>query len=196
VKTSQTAAEYVIPGNRGSSRGNCGSDRRQSMNASAVYQTPSFANSLVKTLFGNWQLSTIVKLNSGQYFDVQAGTDRALTGTPGQRGNQILADPFVANKNASQWLNPAAFVIPANGTYGTMGASSIRGPKSTQIDMGLVRTFQIRERQSVQFRWEAFNVPNVVNLNTPVTALNSVSFGKILGSTDPRIMQVALKYVF
>jgi hypothetical protein len=196
VKTSQTAAEYVIPGDRSSSRGNCGSDRRQSFNTSAVYQTPGFANAKMKMLFSNWQISAIVKLNSGQYFDVAAGTDRALTGAGGQRGNQILEDPFMPDKSAAQWLNPLAFAIPTNGTYGTMGASSIRGPRSTQIDMGLTRSFQIRERQSVQFRWEAFNVPNLVNLNNPVTSLNSVNFGKILGSGDPRIMQVALKYVF
>src|SRR4030095_4887540 len=70
VKTSQTAAEYVIPGNRSSSRGNCGSDRRQSFNTSAVYQTPGFANTKARMLFSNWQISAIVKLNSGQYFDV------------------------------------------------------------------------------------------------------------------------------
>src|SRR5439155_12650541 len=112
------------------------------------------------------------------------------------------------NKSAAQWLNPvifdpvtnpdtrAAFGMPVNGTYGGMGASSISGPRSTQIDMGLTRSFQVRERQSIQFRWEAFNVPNLVNLNNPVSAFNSVNFGKILSSGDPRIMQVALKYVF
>jgi hypothetical protein len=196
VKTSQTAAEYVIPGDRSSSRGNCGSDRRQSFNSSTVYQTPNFSSSTVKMLFSNWQVSAIVKLLAGQYFDVAAGTDRALTGAPGQRSNQLMADVFMPNKSASQWLNPNAFAIPANGTYGTMGASSIRGPRSTQIDMGITRSFQLRERQSLQFRMEAFNVPNLVNLNTPVSALNSTTFGKILGSGDPRIMKAALKYVF
>src|SRR5439155_1113849 len=44
VKTSQTAAEYVIPGDRSSSRGNCGWDRRQTFNTSAAYQTPAFSN--------------------------------------------------------------------------------------------------------------------------------------------------------
>ena len=107
-----------------------------------------------------------------------------------------MADVFMPNKTANQWLNPAAFVIPPNATYGTMAAMSIRGPRSTQIDMGITRSFQVREQQSVQFRWEVFNVPNVVNLNNPVSALNSANFGKILNSTDPRIMQVALKYVF
>ena len=150
----------------------------------------------MKMVFSNWQISAIVKLMAGQYFDVTAGTDRALTGAGGQRGNQLLADPFMPDKSPLQWLNPNAFGIPNNGTYGNMGAMSIRGPRSTQIDMGLTRSFQLRERQSVQFRWETFNVPNLVNLNNPVTSLNSVNFGKILGSGDPRIMQVALKYVF
>jgi hypothetical protein len=151
---------------------------------------------MMKLLFSKWQVSGIVKLLAGQYFDVTAGTDRALTGTAGQRGNQLMADVFAPNKDAAQWLNPSAFAIPANGTYGTMGSMAIRGPKSIQIDMGLTRTFQIRERQSVQFRWEAFNVPNIVNLNNPVGALNNANFGKILNAGDPRIMQAALKYVF
>ncbi|PYS18865.1 MAG: hypothetical protein DMG11_32555, partial [Acidobacteria bacterium] len=89
-----------------------------------------------------------------------------------------------------------AFAIPASGTYGTMGAMSIPGIRSTQIDMGLTRTFQIRESHSLQFRMEAFNVPNLVNLNNPINALNNVNFGKVLGATDPRIMQAALKYMF
>src|SRR5207247_6422495 len=121
VKTSQTAAEYVIPGNRSSSRGNCGSDRRQSFNSSTVYQTPAFSNRTVKMLFSGWQISAIVKLISGQYFDVTAGSDRALTGAAGQRTNQVLSDPFAANKSATQRLNPSAFATPMTGPYGTMG---------------------------------------------------------------------------
>ena len=196
VKTSQTAAEYVIPGDRSSSRGNCGSDRRQAFNSSAVYQTPEFSNGTLKILFSKWQISGIVKLLSGQYFDVTAGTDRALTGTANQRGNQLLGDVFSPSKSSSQWLNPLAFAIQANGTYGTMGAMSIPGVGSTQIDMGPTRTFQIRESHSLQFRMEAFNVPNLVNLNNPINALNNVNFGRILQAGDPRIMQAALKYIF
>ena len=67
---------------------------------------------------------------------------------------------------------------------------------SLQIDTGLSRTFNVREAQTVQFRWETFNVPNRLNANAPVTALNNANFGKILTAQDPRIMQFALKYVF
>ena len=48
----------------------------------------------------------------------------------------------------------------------------------------------------MQFRAEAFNVPNHMNPGNPVTAFNNINFGKIQTANDPRIMQFALKYVF
>ena len=62
--------------------------------------------------------------------------------------------------------------------------------------MGVTRTFKISERQSVQFRAEAFNLPNHVNPGDPISAVNNALFGRILEAGDPRIMQLALKYQF
>jgi len=54
-------------------------------------------------------------------------------------------------------------------------------------------------------RAEAFNLPNHLNPSVPVAALNSGSFGKIqsdisgtsgLSAGDPRIVQLALKFIF
>jgi hypothetical protein len=193
---------YMIPNDRHSSRGNCtSSDRRHLFNLSTVYETPSFANSAVRMIAGGWQISGIVRAQSGQYLSVTTGVDSALTGMPAQRPNQVLANPLPAVQSVNLWINPAAFVSPAPGTYGNMGISNILGPGNIRIDMGLTRTFRVRENQSIQFRWEAFNLPNHLNPGNPVTATNNVNFGKILspaaGSlSDPRIMQAALKYVF
>ena len=52
-------------------------------------------------------------------------------------------------------------------------------PCSFQNDFALTRTFKIGGAQSIQFRWEVFNVINHVNFNAPITALNSASFGQI-----------------
>jgi hypothetical protein len=41
-----------------------------------------------------------------------------------------------------------------------------------------------------------FNVPNLVNLGNPTVILTSATFGQILSATHPRILQLALKYVF
>ena len=78
------------------------------------------------------------------------------------------------------------------------------GPGSIQIDMGLSRTFRVREKQSIMFRAEMFNIPNHVNpcpptgsnATCPDLTLTDSNFGRILSAGDPRIMQMALKYMF
>jgi hypothetical protein len=107
-----------------------------------------------------------------------------------------LENPYDANKTIDHYLNPKAFAQPLLGTYSPIGAYNVLGPGLIQIDMGVTRTFQVRERQSVQFRAEAFNLPNHVNPNPPITAINNQNFGKILAAGDPRLLQFALKYVF
>ena len=64
------------------------------------------------------------------------------------------------------------------------------------IDLALSRNFQVREHQTVQFRAEAFNLPNHLNAGDPNTTLSDANFGRILSADDPRIMQFAFKYVF
>ena len=75
--------------------------------------------------------------------------------------------------------------------------------------MGVVRAFVIRESKQVQFRAEAFNLPNHTNPDACLagssilapctamsTAINTPTFGRILAAKDPRILQLALKYTF
>ena len=171
------------------------SDRRQNFNLSTVYQTPQFANSTVRMLAGGWQVSGIVRLTTGQYLSITSGVDQALTGQGGQLASQILGDPY-GDKSMDHYLNPKAFTQPLLGTYSTMRPSNVLGPGMITINMGLTRTFKLREKQSVQFRVESFNLPNHVNPGTPITAINNTNFGRILTANDPRIMQMALKYVF
>jgi len=144
-------------------------------------RTPRFSNGTVRMLATGWQVSGIVRILTGQSLTLLSGLDQALTGaTNDQRPNQVLASPYAAITNIQSWINPAAFAQPALGTYGTMGARNVRGPGSINIDMGVTRTFRIREKQSVQFRAEAFNMPNHVNPNNPNVTLTDPNFGKIL----------------
>jgi hypothetical protein len=182
---------------------------------STVYETPQFANRAVRVLASGWQISGIVRALSGPSLSISTGVDIALSGAStggntgtNQRPNQVLADPYLPNRGVNGWLNPAAFAPPAPGTYGNLGSRNILGPGSIRIDMGLTRAFALREKQSLQLRAEVFNVPNHANycapafqgiapgISCPEVNLNSPTFGKILSAADPRIMQMALKYVF
>ena len=199
---------YTIPGNRRYDRGNCPtSDRRQVLSTSTVYKTPQFSGNGLRMLASGWQITAIARLRSGQYLPIQSGFDQALTGQANQRAVQVLPNPYLPNKGIDHYLNPAAFVQPALGTYSPLGTNTALAPGFVQIDIGLTRTFQVRERQNVQFRAEAFNLPNHVNLSptdptnpaapsTGFNLLNSPSFGRFLAAYDPRILQFALKYVF
>jgi hypothetical protein len=63
--------------------------------------------------------------------------------------------------------------------------------------VALVREFQIREFERLQFRADGFNVLNKTRFNNPGATLSSPStFGQITSAQDPRIMQVALKFMF
>jgi len=190
-------ANFMIPNNRRADRSNClQGDRRHIFNLSAVYETPKFANSTLRLLASGWQISSIIRLQSGPFITVTSGIDGALTGQGGERANQVLADVFQPNRTLNSYLNPAAFAQPATGTYGNLGANNILAPGVIYINGGVTRTFKIRERQSIQFRFEGFNIPNHVNPSAPTAALNNPNFGRILAADDPRILQGALKFVF
>ena len=188
-------------------RGNCELDRRHIFNLSIVYQTPRFTGRGMRLLASGWQVSGIAAILSGPWRTVLSGLDNALTGTGDQFPN-VMGSPYAANRGSGTrvWLNPAAFSQPALGTYGDMSPQSIQAPGSIQIDMALMRQFALRERMSLMIRAEAFNLPNHVNPGDPNAAnaltsgvdltLTDPLFGKIVNAADPRIMQVAMKFIF
>ena len=209
-------ANFTIPNNRHYDRSNCPfTDRRQLFNLSAVFEVPRFSNPTTRLLASGWQFSPIVKAETGPFMTMLSGLDQALTGQGAyERAVQVLADPYTPNRSASSYLNPAAFTQPALGTYSTLGASNIVAPGALYFNSALSRTFKIRDRESLQVRFEGFNIVNRANLGppnglsgngtaastsgfiTPTAAINSPTFGKILSSDDPRILQGALKFVF
>jgi hypothetical protein len=174
----------------------CASDRRHVVNLSLVVRTPNFdGKPALHAVLSDWQLSPIVRWQSGGRSSVTTGVDTALTGLGAQRAVQILDDPYGAGA-PSQYLNRAAFQPPASGAYSDLPPFTIVNASNLQNDFALTRTFKLGVSQSVQFRWEVFNVMNHVNFNAPVSSLNSASFGQIQTAGDPRIMQFALKFTY
>ena len=211
--TNNVATNYVHLTNRALDRGNCSWDRRNLFNLTVVARTPNFSNRLLQMGASGWSLSTIYRYTSGQPLLLLAGIDQALTGfsTTLERPNQKLANTADPNQGQAclnvapcvNWLNPAAFGQPAPGTLGNMGTYNVLGPHFFQLDVALVRDFRIREGQKLQFRVEAFNLFNNVRFNTtggattPFVTLSSPNtFGKLLSAYDPRILQLAMKFIF
>lgn len=87
--------------------------------------------------------------------------------------------PVPSNQNPNQWINIAAFAVPARGTWGNAGRNIVRAPGLFQVDLARQKSFPIGGSRKVAFRCEAFNR---VNLGTPGTNISSpASFGRITG---------------
>jgi hypothetical protein len=216
-----TATGVGVPSNRRYDRGNCqsieiggtfSSDRRQIFNWTTVYETPKFGNRTTNLLASGWKLSGIYRAMSAPWVTVGMASDASLTGifnsTQNVRPNATGVAPLCPNPGPSCWLNPAAFVAPAPGTFGNVGRSSVQAPAFWQFDTAVSRDFKIREGYTLEFRAEAFNVTNsrragvaYPSLQAGASGLNLTlgsgpTFGKITSSLDPRIMQLAMKFVF
>jgi len=114
------------------------------------------------------------------------------------RPNQI-GDPRNVHSTLNKWFNTSAYSINAPGTYGTAGRSSLQGPGRYSVDLALFRNFTFefaQKSQYIGFRIEAFNATNHPTFANPNATFTSANFGRIITANDPRIMQVALKYVF
>lgn len=164
---------------RACDRGDADYDIRHTFTANSVYQLP-FARS---KWYGGWDLSGIYTARTGTPFSVTI-TRAAATVPSGQTQNQradyLGGDTYAANKGPGLWLNPAAFALPAAGTYGNSGRNRFRGPGLWQADLGLSKTFRLTERMNLAFRTEMFNVFNRAQYGNPVNARNNSTFGTIL----------------
>ena len=117
----------------------CSSDRRHVINVSLVARSPEFTNTTARAILGGWQLSPLVRWQSGNRSSVTTGVDNALTGMGGQRGVQILDDPY-GDGTPGNYLNRAAFTTPAAGTYSPLAPFTIVNPSRLQNDLAITRS--------------------------------------------------------
>ncbi len=98
-----------------------------------------------------------------------------------------------------QWINPAAFSVPAAYTFGTAARSyeDLRAPSYYNENVALLKRFRIAERVALTFRAEFFNVFNRVVFGAPAVNASNASFGRITSqSNNPRQGQLSLRLEF
>jgi hypothetical protein len=186
-------------------------DRRHIATISYVWDLPTLAkqNLLVRETAGGWQMTGIIRRQSGQGFTATAGVDRSQTGLSADRAMLSGTKPYGGKACAVgsvcvNYLDPTQFVTVYTatsyplGTYGNTGKNQFNGPGYMDWDVGALKNFALmpEDRLRLQFHAEFFNVLNHTNFNNPTSAANSPNFGRILTSQDPRIGQLALKLIF
>jgi hypothetical protein len=178
------------PLNPGADYGRASFDVRHSGVIQGTYDLPFARNAASQgqrwkeRLAANWQVSSIVTLQSGLPFTPQLSYNPSNDGdtrnpvrpswNPDFRGNVILGGP-------NEYFNPLAFIQPLAGTYGNVGRNVLQGPPLTQFDFSLAKRWALSERCNLQFRSEFFNIFNHANFNTP----NPVVYAAATGGPSP-----------
>jgi hypothetical protein len=195
---SQVSSGPTNPADPEADRGNCSQNRTQIANLTVGVQTPQFAGRALRILLSDWRVSGIVNARSGAWLTVTTGRDITLNGQrfQQQRVDQISDDVF-GDKTLLNYLNRAAFELPAPGTFGDHVRNSIKGPGRWGVDLAISRLVRVAGQHEIEMRLEAFNLLNTFNWGSPNTNFASGTFGRITAAAgDPRILQFGLKYGF
>lgn len=183
-------------------------DVSQRLVVSGIYEAPfgkgkrwNPGNKLASKLVSGWQLNSIATFQTGLPLRV-TGASNYLADRPNSTGKSAKLD----NPTAARWFDTSAFINPATYTYGNLGRvlPDVRDPGVMQIDLSVIKDTHVNEKMRAQFRAEAFNVTNKVNLGLPNSSFSpgtnglnvSSTFGTITSARDPRQVQLALKLIF
>lgn len=158
-------------------------------------------------LASGWTLNGIVDFQSGFPFTPELSFNPSNNGdtrnpdrpswNPAFHGPVMLGAP-------DRYFNPAAFIVPVNGTYGNVARNALTGPGLKNVDFSLMKNTQLSEKLRLQFRAEFFNIFNMVNFNTPnpivftsETGIPSSTAGRVTStSTTSRRIQFGLKLIW
>jgi outer membrane receptor protein involved in Fe transport len=161
-------------------------------------------------VLGNWQLNGIVTAMSGTPFTVFDSNDVSLQGQApeisGFSSNRpnVIGNPNSGPHTTAQWFNVNAFQRIAQDPnspvqqFGNEGRNAVQGPGYVNWDFSAFKNIRLTESKAVQFRGELFNVLNHTNFRLPVSDISapSTAFGHIQSDVSPRVIQVALKFLF
>jgi outer membrane receptor protein involved in Fe transport len=171
-------------------------------------------NRVLKTVADGWSLAAHVTMRSGKPFTITSGKDDNVDGTNNDRPNlvpgkveHVVGAHRSRKAEMAQWFDTNAYCeigvagCPAGagpgGIDGTIRVNSLSAPGYKNVNASLFRDFIIHENMKFQFRGEANNVFNFVNLNAPGGAMSSPSsFGIISGAATMRVIQVGGKLTF
>jgi hypothetical protein len=173
-------------------------DARHNVTFDYTYQLPA-APHFPKWLGSGWQINGITTLRTGLPIYVVCACDPMMIGEVTGRPN-LVAGQSMRPANYSipgNQLNLAAFSTPPAGTWGQAGRNLLSGPSFMWWDFSLFKRFKLRERQTLEFRFEMFNMFNHPNFGNPGSNIAApATFGQTFAAYGARQMQFALKYVF
>jgi hypothetical protein len=153
-----------------------------------------------KKVVGGWSLSGVTNFATGLPITLSENDDNSLIGAnaipvdvPNFAGGHVLAT--TNPRKGGTYFNTSLFSNEQLGQFGNSSRRFFHGPGLNNWNIALLKTTKITESKELQLRFEGFNVFNHAQFMNPTGEINS-TFGVVTSARDPRIMQVAAKFLF
>jgi hypothetical protein len=161
-------------------------------------------------IFGGWQANGITTLRGGFPTDIRVGVVPPTFATFNVP-NRVPGVDMYAHQGVDQYFNPAAFTVPGTvlsntgvpiQLFGDSARHVARGPGSRNFDFSLFKNTVLKERETLQFRAEFFNLSNTPTflLGSATSAESTVgkpTFGQLSNSSAVgRQIQFGMKLIF
>jgi hypothetical protein len=150
-------------------------------------------NYFVNAILGNWDISGIITVQSGQPIAI------STAGRVARNNGQSAA---LDDKSIYKWFNTSNFTVAPAYTYGNVGPvlPDVRTDGTRNLDMVLVKNFSVSvfdRKITTEFRSEFYNIFNHAQFASPNATVTSQSFGVITAqANNPRDIQFGLKVAF
>ncbi|MCX6626998.1 MAG: hypothetical protein NTW28_05140, partial [Candidatus Solibacter sp.] len=190
-----------------------GFDRTHVFALSYIYDLPfgkgkrllNGVSPVVNAFVGNWSVAGVHRYQTGN--PLTPGCGQQMYNAGSARCSLVPGESlYNANWNpddpTSQYINPKAFVQPANMVYGNMPAvlSQLRQPNQLNEDLAISKIFRLgrQEARRLEFRASAFNLANRHLLGGITTGVTSATFGRITSpqSNQPRNVEASLRFTY
>ncbi len=168
-------------------------DRRHAFTGTFVWQLPRLMNTnvFVRSAAGGWQLSGVIRLQSGGYSSITGSTPEST-----RRAEYVGGPVLVSSPNPNAWINTAAFAPAPTAQYGNSGTGIVLGPNLQSYDLSLGKHFALTERFDLKLQGDFFNLFNITNYSGLNTVVTNSNFGTVSGAYPARNIQLSLKLAF
>ena len=193
--------------NIGADRSVAGYDVAHKLALAGVWELPFLKDSTgwKKGLLAGWQLAGSAIFQTGNPINVTHGGayptgDFNADGAGGDRPN--APDPAVKSSGWSQddylagIFKASDFPRPIAGQNGNLARNAYRGPGYADVSLSFSKKFDVSRTASTEFRVDAFNAFNRVNLSDPNMDLSSTNFGKSTSQLNTRAIQLGVRVRF
>jgi hypothetical protein len=81
-------------------------------------------------------------------------------------------------------------------TLGSASRNPVRGPSYRTVDLAIARRLAVAGRATLEIRLEIFNLLDTPPFGAPAAVLGAAGFGSITSAGDPRVAQLAARFLF